>query len=658
MKVSKSPAYAFRLSWMPHDDATMPDLPAPLPLDAEALARFAQGRHRRVWRLLGAHLLQQGGVDGTRFAVWAPNADRVSVVGDFNDWDGRRHRMRSLGDSGVWETFAPGVGAGALYKFELRHRESGRLLLKSDPYARAFEHRPGTASVVAAPSRHRWRDDDWMRHRPDWRHAPMAIYELHAGSWRRKPDGGHLGWRELGERLAEYLADTGFTHVELMPVAEHPHDPSWGYQCTGFFAPTRRHGEADDLRALVDHLHRHGYGVILDWVPGHFPRDDWALVAFDGTCLYEHVDPVRAVTPDWGTLHFNFGRHEVRGFLISSALYWLEQFHFDGLRVDAVASMIYLDYGRGPDEWTPNRYGGNEDLNAVSFLQELNAVTHGECPGSVTLAEESTAWPGVTRPTWLDGLGFSMKWNLGWMHDTLAWFGRDPNHRSHHHAELTFARTYAFSENFVLPFSHDEVVHGKGTLLSRMPGDRWRKFANLRLLLALLFAWPGKKLLFMGQEFGASREWDEQRALDWDEAGVPEHAGVRALVADLSRLYRDTPALHRHDFDAAGFAWIDCHDNTQSVLSFLRRDGDAWVAIVLNGTPVARHGYRIGLPRAGIWRERINTDSHWYGGSDLGNGGAVVAEQWPHHGMPCSAALTLPPLAALYLEWEAAGCDR
>ncbi|MFZ5658160.1 MAG: 1,4-alpha-glucan branching protein GlgB [Pseudomonadota bacterium] len=626
----------------------------PFSLDAADLADFSQGRLLRAWRLLGAHPITCEGVAGTRFSVWAPNAERVSVIGDFNDWDARRHLMSVHGESGVWETFLPGVGPGALYKFEMRVRDTGECLVRTDPYGRSFERRPLTAARVTADPLHVWTDHDWMRARPDWREAPMAIYEVHPGSWRRRDDGGFLDYRELARQLTDYLADTGFTHVELLPVTEHPHDPSWGYQSTGFFAPTSRYGEPDEFRAFVDWMHRHGYGVILDWVPGHFPRDEGALARFDGTALYEHADPQRAGTPDWGTLHFNFERLEVRSFLLSSALYWLEEFHLDGLRVDAVAAMLYLDFGRSPGHWSPNAFGGREDLAAVTFLREMNIATHGQCPGTFTIAEESSAWPAVTRPAWLGGLGFSMKWNMGWMHDTLGYFARDPVHRSYHHDALTFGRLYAFDENFVLPFSHDEVVHGKGTLLGRMPGDRWQRFANLRLLLALQFTWPGKKLLFMGQEFGVQAEWDEQRALDWAQAEQPEHAALRRLVADLSRLYRSLPALHRGDFDAQGFDWIDCHDAPHSVISFLRRHRGQHVAVVLNCTPVPRHGYRLGLPVPGRWRERLNTDSHWYGGSDMGNGGVVVAGSDAWQGLPCSAQLSLPPLAALVLEWEAA----
>ncbi|MCE5232429.1 MAG: 1,4-alpha-glucan branching protein GlgB [Mizugakiibacter sp.] len=646
----------YRLRWIgPRGDehsARDPYAFAP-ELDRDELDRFNAGVHRRAWRLLGAHVLERRGVAGTRFAVWAPNAERVSVVGDFNGWNGRRHPMTARGSSGVWELFVPDVAPGTLYKFEVRHRDSGQVLLKTDPYGRAFEQRPGTAARVVAPSGYRWRDAAWMACRPDWAHAPMAVYEMHLGSWRRGEDGGFLGYAEIAEALVRHLAGSGFTHVELLPVTEHPLDDSWGYQSTGFFAPTSRHGTPDAFRAFVDTLHGHGLGVILDWVPGHFPRDDWALAQFDGTALYEHADPQRAATPHWGSLKFNLARHEVRSFLISSALYWLQEFHLDGLRVDAVASMLYLDYGREAGGWIPNAHGGHEDLDAVAFLRDLNAAVQEECPRAAVVAEESSAWPGVTRPAWLGGLGFTMKWNMGWMHDTLAYFAHDPVHRRYHHDQLTFSRMYAFEENFVLPLSHDEVVHCKGSLLGKMPGDRWQRFANLRLLLAYLFTWPGKKLLFMGQEHAASSEWDFARALDWAEAAAPEHAGIRRLVDDLSRLYRERPALHRHDFDDAGFEWIDCHDALQSVVGYLRRGDGQTVAVALNFTPVPRHGYRIGLPAGGRYRELLNTDSRHYGGGDVGNGGAVEATPDAWMGRAWSASLTLPPLAALLLAPEA-----
>ncbi|MDW8468583.1 MAG: 1,4-alpha-glucan branching protein GlgB [Burkholderiales bacterium] len=609
---------------------------------------FNAGRLTQAWRTLGAHATTVAGVAGTRFAVWAPNAERVSVVGDFNGWDGRVHPMSVRGSSGVWELFLPGVGPGALYKFEIRNRESGALLLKADPYARAAELRPGTASRVAPPAAHVWGDGDWLarRARWDWLRAPVAILEVHAGSWRRDA----RGWRALGDALIPYALELGFTHLELMPVTEHPLDESWGYQTTGYFAPSARWGSADELREFVDRCHRAGLGVILDWVPGHFPTDDWALAHFDGTALYEHEDPRLARHPDWGTYTFNFGRNEVRAFLLSSAHYWLDQFHFDGLRVDAVASMLYLDYSRRPGEWRPNRYGGRENLEAIDFLRELNVLVHAEFPGAVTIAEESTAWPMVSRPAYAGGLGFSMKWNMGWMHDTLEYFRHDPVHRRYHHDRLTFGQLYAYTENFVLPFSHDEVVHGKRSLLGKMPGDCWQQFANLRLLFAWQMTTPGKKLNFMGNEFGHGPEWDAVHGLDWSLAEIDWHRGVRLCFRDLQRLYASEPALHELDFDPQGFAWIDCHDSDNSVLSFVRRArSGACLVVVLNFTPVPRTGYRIGVPRAGFWRERLNTDSAYYGGSNVGNGGTLFAEPAPYMGQPATLALTLPPLAALIL---------
>ena len=624
----------------------------PPAVGAQDLWLFNSGAARQAWRVLGAHAIEIDGVAGTRFAVWAPNAERASVVGDFNRWDGRAHMMCSLGASGVWVLFIPGVGEGALYKFELRSRATGELLLKSDPYARAAEMRPSTASRVTAPGRYAWGDAQWLERRAasDWLHAPMSIYEVHAGSWRRHPDGRPYSYRELADALVPYLVDLGYTHVELLPLTEHPLDESWGYQSTGFFAPTSRYGAPDDLRAFVDACHAAGVGVILDWVPGHFPRDAWALALFDGTALYEHADPRLGLHPDWGTHAFNYGRNEVKSFLLSSAHYWLAEFHFDGLRVDAVASMLYLDYSRNPGEWIPNRYGGRENLEAVDFLRELNAMVHAEFPGALTIAEESTAWPMVSRPAHLGGLGFSMKWNMGWMHDTLAYFQRDPIFRRFHHSQLTFGQLYAYTENFVLPFSHDEVVHGKGSLLGKQPGDDWQRFANLRLLLAYQATAPGKKLDFMGNEFGQWREWDARGELDWGLLAHARHAGIQRLVRDLNRLQHAHRALHELDFEQAGFAWIDCHDTDQSVLAFRRmaRDG-AFVVVALNFTPVPRSGYRLGVPQPGRYRELLNSDSTYYGGSDLGNAGGVVADERPFMGLGCSVALTLPPLACVVL---------
>ena len=621
---------------------------APLLSDFD-LHLFGQGRHWHPQNFLGAHARQVDGVDGVLFAVWAPNADGVSVVGDWNGWDGRWHPMRSRGGSGVWELFIPGVAAGARYKFELRTAQG--LLLKADPYARAAELRPATASRVVAASHYTWGDQAWLDRRAagNWHRQPISIYELHLGSWRRAPDGGFLSYADIADQLVPYVADLGFTHVELLPVTEHPFDASWGYQCTGYFAPTARHGDPDGLRLLIDRLHQAGIGVILDWVPAHFPRDEHALARFDGTALYEHEDPRLGEHPDWGTLVFNFGRAEVKSFLIGSALHWVEAFHVDGLRVDAVASMLYLDYSREPGQWLPNRHGGNENLEAVEFLREACGVVQGQHPGALMIAEESTAWPQVTRPPWTGGLGFALKWNMGWMHDTLDYVQHDPVHRLYHHDRLTFGMLYAYTENFVLPLSHDEVVHGKRALLAKMPGDAWQRFANLRLLYVYQFTFPGKKLVFMGGEFGQWTEWNHDQAIDWPLLDFDTHRGVHALLRDAARLYRDHPALHRHDFDPQGFEWVDCHDSAQSVVSYLRHGGGRSVLVVLNFTPVIRHGYRLGVPRPGWYAERLNSDSTFYGGSDVGNGGAQ-AEQVPWMGRPWSITLTLPPLGALVLE--------
>ncbi len=618
---------------------------------------MAEGRHRRSFDKLGAHPVTMEGTAGINFAVWAPNARRVSVVGDFNAWDGRRHPMRLHPGCGVWEIFIPGIGEGAVYKFEILGPRGELLPLKADPYAFSCETPPRTASRVARRGGYAWTDGDWMARRKAanaW-NAPMSVYEVHLGSWRRCPEQGnrYLTYREIAEQLVPYAKYLGFTHIELLPINEYPFDGSWGYQPIGLFAPTSRFGSPDDFRFLVDACHREGIGVILDWVPGHFPEDAHGLAWFDGTHLYEHADPRQGRHMDWGTLIYNFGRAEVRNFLIANALFWLEDYHIDGLRVDAVASMLYLDYSRKDGEWIPNAFGGHENLEAIAFLKRLNEVLYEEHPGAFTVAEESTAWPMVSRPTYLGGLGFGFKWNMGWMHDTLRYMGKEPVHRAYHHNDLTFGLLYAFQENFVLPLSHDEVVHGKGSLIGRMPGDRWQKFANLRAYFAFMWTHPGKKLLFMGGEFAQEAEWNHDASLDWHLADDPLHAGMQAAIRDLNALYRRTPALHRADFDPAGFAWIDCCNPEQSVLAFLRRDPESAggeVVVVANFTPVARPGYRLGVPRQAFYAEEINTDSHLYGGGNVGNGGGVLAEAIPSHGQPFSIVVTLPPLAVLVLK--------
>jgi 1,4-alpha-glucan branching enzyme len=611
---------------------------------------ISEGRHEELWRRMGAHVIEINQVAGTAFTVWAPNARAVRVVGDFNSWDGRLHPMRRLGNSGVWELFIPQVESGAYYKYEVVGAD-GRLMLRADPYAFWTEAPPGTASRVFA-STYSWGDAAWLVQRETHTMiaAPMSIYEVHLGSWQHQ-DGRPLGYRELAPRLAEHAARLGFTHVEFLPPAEHPYGGSWGYQVTGYFAPTARYGDPDDFRFLVDHLHQQGIGVLIDWVPVHFPRDEWALARFDGTALYEHADPRKGEHPDWGTLVFNFGRHEVRNFLIASALYWLEEFHVDGLRVDAVASMLYLDYSRNEGEWLPNIYGGRENLEAVAFCKELNAVVYRRHPGVTTVAEESTAWPGVSRPTYLGGLGFGFKWNMGWMHDTLNYFSKDPIHRRYHHDQLTFGLMYAWSENFILSLSHDEVVHGKRSLLDKMPGDRWQKFANIRALYAWMWAHPGKQLLFMGGEFGQWREWSEERQLDWSLLDEADHTGLMRLVADLNRTYRANPALWQRDAEPTGFEWIDANNADDNVLAFLRygEEGTLPIACIANLSGVPRPGIRLGLSTAGVWEELINTDAEVYGGSNVGNGGSVTAEPIAWHALPASAVFTLPPLSTLWL---------
>jgi len=606
---------------------------------------FREGTHERLWERLGAHPMVLDGVAGTAFAVWAPNARSVRVVGDFNGWDGRLHPMRVLGSSGIWELFVPGAAVGARYKFEVLSRD-GALVLKADPFAFATERPPATASVITASS-YRWEDGAWMAARGERQRidSRMSIYEVHLGSWRKG-----LDYRQLAEQLPDYVAELGFTHVELMPLTEHPFEGSWGYQVTSYFAPTSRYGSPDDLRHLIDRLHQRGIGVLMDWVPAHFPKDAWALARFDGTALYEHQDPRRAEHPDWGSLIFNYGRSEVRNFLIASALYWLEEFHLDGLRVDAVASMLYLDYSRQPGQWIPNRFGGNEDLEAIDFLKALNSTVYRVHPTAITVAEESTAWPGVSRPVYLGGLGFGFKWNMGWMHDTLEYISRDPIYRRFHHHQLTFALMYAFSENFVLPISHDEVVHGKRSLLGKMPGDDWRRFANLRAYLAFMWAHPGKQLLFMGCELAQEAEWSHERSLDWEALGNERHAGVQRLVGDLNRVERDNPALWELDSSPDGFGWIDANDVDNNALSFTRWSPRREPLVCLcNFSPVPRHNHRVGLPRGGRWSEVLNTDSELYGGSNVGNLGMIEAEDISWDGQPASARVTLPPLACVWL---------
>ncbi|GAB4271688.1 MAG: 1,4-alpha-glucan branching protein GlgB [Deferrisomatales bacterium] len=616
-----------------------------------------EGTSRRAYLFLGAHPRVHEGVEGTAFAVWAPSALRVSVVGDWNGWDGRVHPMRVRGTSGVWELFLPGVGRGALYKYEIKTR-SGEILLKADPFGFLHQAPPETASVVWGLPERPWRDERWMarRREQDWLSRPMACYEVHLGSWRRVPEEGNrsLRYLELAGTLPDYAAETGFTHLELLPVMEHPFEGSWGYQVTGYYAPTSRWGAPEEFQAFVDACHARELGVILDWVPAHFPNDPHGLARFDGTALYEHEDPRQGFHRDWGTHIFNYGRNEVRSFLVSNALFWLDRFHADGLRVDAVASMLYLDYSRRPGEWVPNRYGGRENLEAIEFLKQLNAVLHEEYPGATTVAEESTAWPGVTRPVHLGGLGFGLKWNMGWMHDTLRYFSKDPVHRKFHHDDLTFPLLYAFQENFVLVLSHDEVVHLKGSLLAKMPGDAWQKFANLRLLLAYMWAEPGKKLLFMGGELAQGAEWNHDESLEWHLLDVDWHRGVHRFARDLLHLYRATPALWRRDAVSEGFQWVDLADVEHSVVSFLRAGapGDPPVLAVFNMTPVPRYGYRVGVPCDGDWREVLNSDAEAYGGSGMGNLGRVTAEPVPWHGRPFSVSLTLPPLAGLYFQPE------
>jgi 1,4-alpha-glucan branching enzyme len=611
---------------------------------------LAEGNHLASYRKLGAHPLVHEGVEGIAFAVWAPNARRVSVVGDFNAWDGRRMPMRRA--SGFWELFVPGLRPGHLYKYEILGADGQLLPLKADPQAERSEKPPNTASVVADTPRHIWQDSAWMaaRWQRNDREAPISIYEVHLGSWRRNlaESGRYLSYRELADQLVPYVAGMGFTHIEIMPVTEYPFDGSWGYQPISLFAPTSRYGAPDDFRAFVDACHRADIGLLLDWVPGHFPTDPHGLGRFDGTALYEHADPRQGFHPDWNTLIYNYGRREVGNFLLSSALYWLREFHIDGIRVDAVASMLYLDYSRSAGQWIPNAFGGRENLEAIGFLRRMNELVFEEA-GATSVAEESTAWPMVSRPVYVGGLGFGFKWNMGWMHDTLRYISHDPVHRKYHHNDLTFGLLYAFHENFILPLSHDEVVHGKGSLISKMPGDRWQRFANLRAYLAFMWTHPGKKLIFMGGEFAQEREWNHDIGLDWHLLGDPFHEGIRRLVCDLNRLYRSTPALYRLDCDANGFSWIDAANAPESVLSYVRRSRDPQelAVIVCNFTPVVRENYRIGVPWPGRYHERINSDATDYGGSGVGNAGEVHTEPHPLHGHHHSMCLRLPPLGVL-----------
>ena len=622
----------------------------------DELYLFGEGRLKQAYKTLGAQCISQDGIAGVRFAVWAPNAERVSVTGSFNNWDGRVHSMRAHGASGVWEIFIPHLTTHDTYKFEIRNRHSNSVLVKTDPYGFEFEQRPGTAAKISK-SQHQWQDEEWLaaREKRDWLHTPFNCYEVHLGSWQRNENGHFLSYRELATRLVPYVAEMGYTHVELLPISEHPLNESWGYQTTGYFGVTNRFGSPDDLRFLIDAFHQANIGVILDWVPGHFPKDDWALARFDGTALYEHEDPRLGEHQDWGTYIFNYGRNEVRNFLIANAYFWLQEFHIDGLRVDAVASMLYLDYSRKAGEWLPNKFGGRENLEVIDFLKQLNVMVGQDFAGVLTIAEESTAWPMVSRPVYLGGLGFAMKWNMGWMNDTLAYMENDPIHRRYHHDKLTFGQIYAYSENFVLPFSHDEVVHGKHSLIGKMPGDAWQKFANLRLLMTYQMTAPGKKLNFMGNEIGQGREWNVNSSLDWHllsdtHEGHEWHRGIKQINTDLNKLYKETNALYSLDFDVQGFEWIDCNDTDQSIISFIRRGTDNTFAImVLNFTPVSRSQYRIGVPQAGNYQESFNSDAACYGGSNQGNGAGLHTEDvaWMNHNQ--SLVITLPPLAGLVL---------
>ena len=617
----------------------------------------SEGNHHHIYDHLGAHPTEFHKQPGVHFAVWTPNAQRVSVVGDFNAWNGCQHPMRNRGSTGIWELFIPDLKPGTIYKYEIK-TQNGDVFTKSDPYAFCMEHRPRTGSVVYQPDDALWFDTDWLqtRRERDPYTEPIAIYEVHLGSWRRNPheDNRSLTYRELAHELVEYVLEMGYTHIELLPIMEHPLDESWGYQVTGYYAPTSRFGTPDDFKYFVNHCHTHGIGVILDWVPAHFPTDAHGLAQFNGSAIYEHADPRQGTHPDWGTLIFNYGRNEVRNFLIANALFWIEKYHIDGLRVDAVASMLYLDYSRKEGEWIPNRYGGRGNLGAIAFMHQLNALIHERFPGVLMIAEESTSWPGVSRPVYLGGLGFGFKWNMGWMNDTLSYISKEPIHRKYHHDNLTFGLVYAFHENFILVLSHDEVVHGKRALIDKMPGDRWQKFANLRAFYAFQYAHPGKKLLFMGGELGQWQEWNSQESIHWHLLAETDHAGLKRFVRDLNTLYRGEPALYERDFDPEGFEWISLHDASNSVLSFLRRarSSDAPLIFACNFTPVPRENYRIGVPTPGTYRELINSDSERYGGSNMGNLGTVQTDPIASHGHPHSLQITLPPLAAVMFKPE------
>jgi len=626
-------------------------------LSALDLHLFREGSHTRLYERMGAHLEVRDGIAGCHFALWAPNAHAVSVMGEFNDWQRHSHWLKRIHvDAGIWEGFVPGASVGQHYKFHIESTKDAYKVDKSDPFAFSSELAPATASVITSLDYH-WHDESWMatRKQANALDAPMSVYELHLGSWRRSPETPELtlNYRLIAPQLADYCVEMGFTHVELMPVMEHPFYGSWGYQVTGYFAATSRYGSPQDLMFLIDHLHQRGIGVILDWVPSHFPNDEHGLAYFDGTALYEHADPRQGYHPEWSSQIFNYGRHEVRAFLLSSALFWLDKYHIDGLRVDAVASMLYLDYARKEGEWIPNEYGGRENIAAIHFMRQLNEAVYRDFPDTQTIAEESTAWPMVSRSTWVGGLGFGMKWNMGWMHDTLDYYAHPPIYRKYHHDQITFSIWYAFHENFMLPISHDEVVHGKGSLIAKLPGDEWQRFANLRLLLGYMWAHPGKKLLFMGCEFGQFSEWNHDTSLDWHLLKYPVHAGAQAWLRDLNACYKSHPALFGRDFSQDGFEWIDCHDSEESIISFLRRGPQGeMMLIVINATPVVRENYRVGVPVGGRWREVLNSDAPCYAGSGKGNAGGVYTEDHAHHGRPNSLQLVLPPLGIMFFEPE------